>query len=182
MSKTSSTMLGRETASPVGDLAQVEARLTERGIVFRRLRVGPHAAVIVSSYGARVYGPFFHGGSSQSWLPAAFATSDAFAALHASAQWNVGGDRVWMGPEIEYMIPDRTRYWDTYDMPAAIDPGDHVLSGDHDEPTMHRHMRLHPHVTGGTISIDLTVRVRAVCVPAADGAGGWKQRAGEIIS
>lgn len=152
------------TALP--DRATVEARLAERGIPFRRLSVGPDASVVVSSYGSRVYGPFFGAGASQSWLPDAFGSADAFARLHESGAWNVGGDRVWIGPEIEYMIPERERYWDTYAMPASIDPGTHVISGPPDEVVMHRHARLASFVSapGVHTSVDLTLRVR----PAPD--------------
>ncbi|WP_159500607.1 hypothetical protein [Microbacterium sp. 18062] len=150
----------------VPDLVTVEARLTERGIPFRRLSVGADASIVVSSYGARVYGPFFGAGASESWLPEAFADADAFAALHDGGAWNVGGDRVWIGPEIEYMIPDRDRYWETYTMPRSLDPGEHVLFGDDGEPTMHRHARLAAHASGGAhASFDMTIRVRATPHP-----------------
>ncbi|MDN3310181.1 hypothetical protein QWJ90_04500 [Microbacterium oryzae] len=164
MNMPSTTMSGTRDAAPIADLAAVEARLSERAIPFRRLDVGADAAVVVSSYGARVYGPFFRAGVSESWLPSAFGDADAFAALHADEQWNLGGDRVWIGPEIEYMIPDRDRYWDTYDMPSALDPGEHTLSRGPDEPTMHRHLRVRPHLSGGITNVDLEIRVR----PAPD--------------
>lgn len=157
-------------ASPRGSgtsLAIVEARLAERGIPHRRISVGADAVIVVSSYGSRVYGPFFDEGASESWVPASFADAEAFADLHRSGEWNVGGDRVWIGPEIEYMIPDRDRYWDTYDMPAALDPGTHVLTGDHGEAVMRRHMRLQPRLRShaGHTSIDLSIRVRAAQDP-----------------
>lgn len=148
-------------------LALIEARLTERAIPHRRIPVGPGAVIVVSSYGSRVYGPFFDEGASESWVPASFVDADAFADLHRSGAWNVGGDRVWIGPEIEFMIPDRDRYWDTYDMPAALDPGTHVLTGDRGEAVMRRHTRMQPRLTtdAGLSSIDLSIRVRAAHDP-----------------
>ncbi|MDQ1136256.1 hypothetical protein QE410_001055 [Microbacterium sp. SORGH_AS 1204] len=153
------------------DLETVVTRLTERGIAHRRVRVGPDAHIVVSAYGARVYGPFFGSEASESWMPDAFADASGFAALHESGAWNVGGDRVWIGPEIEYMIPDRDRYWETYDLPAVLDPAEHVLSGDADEPTMHRHLRLRGHqrsrANGTEVfgSLDLGIRIRATADP-----------------
>lgn len=148
-------------------LSTIETRLAERGIRHRRIAVGAGAVIVVSSYGSRVYGPFFDEGASESWVPASFADADAFAELHRSGGWNVGGDRVWIGPEIEYMIPDRDRYWDTYDMPAALDPGTHVLAGDRGETVLRRHTRLAPRLTvdAGPTSIDLSIRVRAAHDP-----------------
>jgi hypothetical protein len=153
------------------DLATVETRLAERGIASRRIRVGTDAHIVVSGYGSRVYGPFFGAGASEAWIPEAFGDPTAFAALHESGAWNVGGDRVWIGPEIEYMIPDRDRYWDTYDMPVAMDPATHVFAGDATEPTMHRHLRLRGHQrsladhTDVYGSLDLGIRIRATPNP-----------------
>lgn len=153
------------------DLETVETRLGERGLAFRRVRIGDDAVVVVSSYGARVYGPFFGADASETWLPDAFGDPAGFAALHDSGAWNLGGDRVWVGPEIEYMIPDRSRYWDTYDMPSSLDPGRHVLHGTDAEPAMHRQMRLRAHqrsmAEGHAVhsSLDLTLRIRATPNP-----------------
>lgn len=153
--------------APGTGLAVIEARLAERGIPHRRIPVGTGAVIVVSSYGSRVYGPFFDEGSSESWVPASFADTNAFADLHRSGEWNVGGDRVWIGPEIEYMISDRNRHWDTYDMPSALDPGTHVLTSDRGEAVMRRHTRLQPRLTtdAGPTSIDLRIRVRAARDP-----------------
>jgi hypothetical protein len=106
----------------------IEQRLSESGIEWHRLELDGGWSVIVSSYGGRLYGPF-HGPEAESvnWVPDAFAESETFSALLASRFWNVGGERVWIGPEIRYMIPDRSDYWGSYTMPAGMDPGDHSL-------------------------------------------------------
>jgi hypothetical protein len=102
----------------------LEARLEERSIGFDRIAVGTTAFIVVSQLGGRVYGPFWTGSEiSENWAPDAFAIKDAFAELHRSGGWNVGGERIWVGPEISYMIPDRDDYWGSYTMPPDIDPG-----------------------------------------------------------
>jgi hypothetical protein len=112
---------------------QLEQRLSEAGIAWHRLDLSDSSSIIVSAHGGRIYGPF-HGAVSESvnWIPQAFATREAFADLLASGFWNVGGERLWIGPEIRYMIPDRSDYWGSYTMPPQLDPGVHTLepSGD----------------------------------------------------
>ena len=106
----------------------VEQRLTEAGISWHRLKLSGHWSAIVSAYGGRVYGPFESAtAESVNWIPEAFATETGFANLLQSGIWNVGGERIWVGPEIRYMIPDRSDYWGSYDLPKAMDPGEHSL-------------------------------------------------------
>lgn len=151
---------------PVVDLAAVEARLTTAGIAFERLAVGPDATVVVSSYGGRVYGPFFAAGEAENWLPDAFADDDAFGALLGGGDWNVGGDRVWIGPEIAYMIRDRDDYWGSYEMPPSLDPGRHDLDRTGDRVTLSRVAELEAFTAPtGLVRADLTLVVRPAAHP-----------------
>jgi len=169
---------------PVVDRAAVEARLASAGIAFERLAVGPDAVVVVSSYGGRVYGPFFAAGEAENWLPDAFADDAAFDALVRSGEWNVGGDRVWVGPEIAYMIRDRSDYWGSYEMPPSLDPGSHSLERAGDVVTMTRVAELEAFTAPtGRVRVDLRLAVRPAAhplrhlrgavVPASVGYGGY---------
>jgi len=172
------------TDSPVGpavvDLRAVEARLAAAGIASERVVVGPDAVVVVSSYGGRVYGPFFAEGEAENWLPDAFADDDAFGALVDSGDWNVGGDRVWIGPEIAYMIRDRDDYWGSYEMPPSLDPGRHDLGRTGDRVTLSRVAELEAFTEPtGLVRADLTLVVRPAAHPlrhlrgaSAGGPGG----------
>lgn len=148
------------------DLAGVRARLLAAGVPCEVLAVGPAAHVVVSSWGGRVYGPFFEEGPAEGWLPAAFDDDASFRALVASGDWNVGGDRTWIGPEIAYMIRDRSDYWGSYVMPPSLDPGRHVLSRSGDEVVLDRAVELDsatPPV--GAARVDLQLRVRPAAHP-----------------
>lgn len=148
------------------DLAAVEARLTGAGVAFERLSVGAQAVVVVSSYGGRVYGPFFDGGAPENWLPDAFGSDAAFGALLDAGEWNVGGDRLWVGPEIAYMIPDRADYWGSYTMPPSLDPGRHALGRVGDEVTMDRTVDLEAFTEPtGCARVGLRLRVRPAAHP-----------------
>lgn len=151
---------------PAVDLAAVEARLSGAGIAFERLAVGPDAVVVVSSYGGRVYGPFFAAGGAENWLPDAFGDDASFGALVAGGDWNVGGDRVWIGPEIAYMIRDRSDYWGSYEMPPSLDPGRHVLERTGDRVTMTRVAELEAFTEPtGAVRAELGLVVRPAAHP-----------------
>ncbi len=148
-------------------LADVAARLAEQGIPFEVIRVGSDAVVVLSEYGSRVYGPFFGERAAENWLPDAFRSQDAFAELVRSGGWNLGGDRVWIGPEIAYMIPERSDYWGSYRMPADIDPGRGVLrtASEGAPPGVVRSIRAESFTTPGILSLRLSMAVTPAASP-----------------
>jgi hypothetical protein len=146
--------------------ATVIARLVESEIPHEILSVGPEASIIVSSYGGRVYGPFFGTDVSANWIPDAFLSADAFAELIGSGFWNVGGERVWVGPEIAFMIPQRDDYWGSYTMPPSIDPGVHTIERDGNSIVLRRTATLESFIEPtGTAVVDVEIRVRAAQHP-----------------
>jgi len=151
---------------PALDLDTVERHLAAVGVPAVRLEVGDSAHVVVSSWGGRVYGPFLDGGAPANWLPAAFADEQELRDLVASGAWNVGGDRVWVGPEIAYMIADRDDYWGSYAMPPSLDPGRHDLEVVDGHAVLHRRVALHAHTPPvGAATADLRLRVSAAPHP-----------------
>jgi len=148
------------------DLDLVERHLAAADVPALRLEVGPGAHVVVSSWGGRVYGPFFDGGAPANWLPPEFGDVGALRALVASGAWNVGGDRVWVGPEIAYMIADRDDYWGSYTMPPSLDPGEHELDLVDGVAELRRTATLHAHTPPeGAATADLRLRVSAAAHP-----------------
>ena len=107
---------------------QLLARLDEQGKGYRILPLQDRVTVVVSQHGGRIYGPFLSAGSeSIFWIPAVFADAESCAAFLDSGDWNIGGDRIWIAPEIQYNVKDRTDFWNTYDLPAQVDPGRYQL-------------------------------------------------------
>lgn len=145
-------------------LALVVARLQERAIPFQVVPIGSGVSVVVSQLGARVYGPFFDDGEAEGWIPDAFDSATAFAELVESGFWNVGGERLWVGPEIAYMIPDRSDYWGSYDLPASIDPGDWSLDTGTDAAFLSTRMAFRRHIDPFG-EVDLATRVRVLPRP-----------------
>jgi hypothetical protein len=117
---------------------QITSRLEEHGFEYSILELQNGVSIVVSKYGGRIFGPFLPpavvpGGESLFWTNNAFAQADSFQDFLESGDWNLGGERIWIAPEIQYNVHDRTDYWNTYNLPGQVDPGrysmDQVRSG-----------------------------------------------------
>ncbi len=94
----------------------------------RSLEAADGGRVVVLQEGGRVIG-LFPGGSQENllWTHPALASTDATRRLCRSESWsNLGGDRTWLSPELEFFFP---RYPDTsvYAPPRTLDPGDYRM-------------------------------------------------------
>lgn len=110
------------------DRDQLLGRLAHAGYQAEVLALAPGIDLVVSSYGGRIHGPFFDGVDQRGWVSDAFASDEALAALIASGDWNIGGQRLWLSPELDFFVGERTRFWDTFSVPNALDPSEHRLS------------------------------------------------------
>lgn len=107
---------------------EVIDRLEKTGLVFRTLELDGGSSLIVTERGGRLLGPFFpEDGEGFFWLSDAFESPDRLSALVAEGEWNIGGERVWIAPEIRFHVKDRSDFWGTLAVPAAVDPGQYVL-------------------------------------------------------
>lgn len=107
---------------------QLLARFDEQGLGYSVLHLQNGVRIVVSQHGGRIYGPFLsENGESIFWIPAAFASPNSYAAFHVSGDWNVGGDRIWIAPEVQYNVTDRSDFWNSYNLPAQVDPGRYQL-------------------------------------------------------
>ena len=142
-------------------------RLDEAGIPHVLLPVGADSTIVVCERGARIFGPFVNASTSLAWMPAAFRDRRAFEHLVASGHWNLGGERIWIGPEIQYMIPDRDNYWGTYTLPAAMDPGTHTLdTSTMAEARLRQHLHLRPYrLTEAAKALDIAIHVQSASDP-----------------
>jgi hypothetical protein len=96
---------------------------------FSLVELGTEARLVITRYGGRIIGPFF--GEDQEcplWLSPAFAEPNELSVLLRRRAWNVGGDRIWVAPELQYNVRDRARFLQSYDLPQAVDPGSYSLA------------------------------------------------------
>ena len=80
--------------------------------------------IIVTQHGGHILGPFsklYPDGIF--WMPESMKTKEKYKELIDKQIWNIGGDRVWIAPEIQFNIRDRSHYRESLDTPKTIDPG-----------------------------------------------------------
>ncbi len=108
--------------------SQLEASLQATDQAYAVVSLQNEVSLIVSRRGGRVFGPYLSADSeSIFWTNSALAAPETFREFLASDDWNLGGERIWIAPEIQYMVKDRTDFWGTIQVPPAIDPGDYSL-------------------------------------------------------
>jgi hypothetical protein len=102
------------------------------------------ATVLVTQRGTRVLGIFPAPGSDNLlWTNSnAFESAARWADFVAQGNWNLGGERIWIAPEIQYNVRDRADFWGTLKVPSAIDPGHYTLEQKPDCVHLHSQMRL----------------------------------------
>lgn len=104
-------------------------RMRENGIPCKQIKTGENTCVIVIERGGRIIG-FFQDGMSENlfWTSPLLNDKNAAAILLSGNEWNIGGDRLWFGPEIRYSVADRNRFWETLHTPESIDPGNYRMA------------------------------------------------------
>lgn len=114
--------------------------------------------------GARAV-PFDERGRPLLWLAPEVMAAPRLADWVASGAWNFGAERLWLCPEIRFMVHDRADFDGSYVLPAAMDPGDwSVETGDHSLLFRQRLTLQARHPTG---QVDLAVeqRIRPLADP-----------------
>ncbi len=98
------------------------------------LEVGGGWRIIVSEHGGHIFGPFseqFPEGIF--WIPQAVKDKERYKKLIEEKIWNIGGDRVWIAPEIQFNISDRAHFRETLNTPKTIDPGSYRMYREYDQ-------------------------------------------------
>ncbi len=107
---------------------QIIARCEENNIPYAVLSLQDGATIVVTQRGARIFGPFLAPDApSLNWVNAAFGSTSAFRTFLSEGIWNLGGERVWIGPEIQFGVRDRTDFWNSLVVQNAMDPGAFVM-------------------------------------------------------
>ncbi len=107
---------------------QVINSLEQNQQAYATLTLQNDVQLIISQRGGRILGPFLSPNSeSLFWLNRAWSDPTSFRKFLDSADWNLGGERIWIAPEIQYLVPDRSDFWGTVRVPAQMDPGHYRL-------------------------------------------------------
>ncbi len=101
------------------------------GIRYEVLTVGEGWKIVVTEHGGHIFGPFSEAcPEGIFWIPEAIKDRESYKQLIDHKIWNIGGDRVWIAPEIQFNIRERSRFRETLDTPKTIDPGSYTMSRD----------------------------------------------------
>jgi hypothetical protein len=147
-------------------LAQLEATLQAAGEPFHVLPLHDGMRALFTQRGARMLGLFPDGdGANLLWTNAALTDVDAFRAFVSAGEWNLGGERCWIAPEIQFNVADRNDFWGTISVPPQMDPGHYRMSIGDEAVRFEAEMMLMAHnlATG-----DKRLRVARVIRPAAN--------------
>lgn len=108
--------------------SQVLQRFAESGIRTAILQLQNGWYCIIPEYGGHILGPFSSDDSpSLFWISPYFSSPTAFEALISRKDWNTGGERIWISPEIQFNVRDRGDFWNTLSLPPQMDPGSYQL-------------------------------------------------------
>lgn len=117
------------TTAPTGPAA-LSRSLAAAGFPTAALSDPAMGAVCALPHGARVLGLFPGGGADNLlWSHPDLAQPDTARAAFTATDWvHFGGDRTWVSPERELFLGDLARPWETYRVPAVVDPGSYTLA------------------------------------------------------
>ena len=174
---------------------QTIARFEENGIRCHTLSLSGGLEIIVSQRGGRILGPFAGAKrESVTWMNGAFSSGDEFRAFLESGDWNLGGDRIWIAPELQFNVKDRDDFFGSYALPEQVDPGRYSLSnpaGDRCVLEQDMALEVYGPDARGEKKRTKELAIRRVILPAADplrelddhdelvggvSYGGWEHR------
>jgi hypothetical protein len=148
------------------DLAQLQRTLDSMDEPYTVQPIGVDMLMLVTQRGARVLGGFPNAGADNLfWTNSALTEASSFAAFINCGDWNLGGERIWIAPEIQYNVRDREDFWGTLSVPGRMDPGDYLLSTDQNRVYLRATMGLTAHVLASGTK---TLYVRRTIQPVAN--------------
>lgn len=136
-------------------------------IHYEVLEISPGWKIIVTQHGGHVFGPFSERyPEGIFWMPEAVYDPEAYRKLIDGRIWNIGGDRVWVAPEIQFNIRDRSRFRETLDTPKTIDPGTFEMERNGEMVSLHQSMDLESYNTvRGTMHVDFKRSIQKALNP-----------------
>ncbi len=123
--------------------------------------------VLVLPLGARTIGLFADPARNAFWTDARLEDAEATRRLIEESGWlNLGGDRTWISPEVETHVADVNRFFDTYEVPGAVDPGTYeVMERDDRSVTLRNRPTIRFHRAGVDVPLSVTKRITMIDEP-----------------
>lgn len=139
------------------NFADLASHLDSAGMQALPLRFPDGSDLLVLPHGGRALGLFPAGGGENFyWTNPALASPTGATKLFASAGWpNTGGDRTWLGPELEFFLPDFPAM-ERYVQPPELDPGSYRASVLKDGIRLVMDLAITPRRLGRPVALQLT--------------------------
>lgn len=105
--------------------AQLIQSLNQLGMTYQILEADGGGHMIVLERGGRVIGVYNEEHSENAfWVhPQLSSTELAYGQYVSGIDWNIGGDRTWISPEVEFNVADTSSFWESYRVQPSLDPG-----------------------------------------------------------
>jgi hypothetical protein len=132
------------------------------GMKYERIAIGEGWDIVVTEHGGHVFGPFSEEyPKGLFWIPESVYEPEKYKKLIDERIWNIGGDRVWIAPEIQFNITDRWHFRETLNTPKTIDPGDFSMSRSGEAVVLKQSLDLNSYNTvTGTVHVDFERRIQ----------------------
>ena len=140
-------------------MSDIKSSLAKAGHPLVELN-GKDGSLGVLPFGARVL-VLSSGGENVFWTNPDLGDAQKAAQLLTPTAWpNSGGDRTWIAPEAQLHISNLDDAWNTYQTPAAVDPGNYQVSGDSHQIDMKNVTRVHLHHENVDCDVEVGRNVR----------------------
>ena len=108
--------------------SQVCRMLDAQKMAYEVLALGNDWKAIITQYSGRLLGPFKgENGESVLWVNAALNDEAAFRDFVRERRLHLGGERLWVNPELKFYCQAPELFDATYTVQPEIDPGDYAL-------------------------------------------------------
>ena len=142
--------------------------LSAQGVACAELAGTEGGRLLVTNSSARLLSLTTGDGGEHLWQHEALAAGEPVPARASDGWVNMGGDRIWLAPELDFFVSDRARLEETYAVPAAIDPGAYALEVGETEARLRAECTLRDHARGVEFRCVVDTAVRMAAHPLRD--------------
>ncbi len=147
-------------------LQDMISRCHENKLKYAVITVGAEMKLLVLERGGRVFGPFSGESEGVFWANNIWNDDESFRTFLRKHEWNTGGDRMWIGPEIQFHIQDRQDVANSEQIPFSTDPGSYRLRMDCDKAVLRQKIRLKAYnIAQGTIALGIEKTIQSAANP-----------------
>ncbi len=147
-------------------LQDMISRCHENKLKYTVINVGAEMKLLVLERGGRVFGPFIGESKGVFWANNIWNDTESFRTFLHKHEWNTGGDRIWIGPEIQFHIQNRQDVAHSEQIPSSTDPGSYRLRVDNDKAVLRQKNRLKAYnIAQGTIALGIEKTIRPAANP-----------------